>query len=90
VRAGQRVNEGQRIGLVGMTGLATGPHLDFRIERHGQFLNFERLSLPSAEPVARRDWNEFAAVRNHAIGQLPNLGAILARNRAPASGTSSR
>jgi murein DD-endopeptidase MepM/ murein hydrolase activator NlpD len=90
VRGGQRVKEGQRIGLVGMTGLATGPHLDFRIERHGQFLNFERLSLPSAEPVARRDWNEFAAVRNHTIGQLPNLGAILARNRAPASVTSSR
>jgi murein DD-endopeptidase MepM/ murein hydrolase activator NlpD len=90
VRTGQHVNEGQRIGLVGMTGLATGPHLDFRIERHGQFLNFERLSLPSAEPVARRDWNEFAAVRNHAIGQLPNLGAVLARNRAPASASSAR
>jgi murein DD-endopeptidase MepM/ murein hydrolase activator NlpD len=87
VRSGQRVGQGQRIGLVGMTGLATGPHLDFRIERRGQFLNFERLSPPSSEPVLRRDMAEFAATRDHAIGLLPDLNATLARNhdlRVPA------
>ena len=46
VHSGERVEQGQRIGLVGMTGLATGPHLDFRIQRGKEFLNFER--LPSA------------------------------------------
>jgi murein DD-endopeptidase MepM/ murein hydrolase activator NlpD len=73
VRSGQRVEQGQRIGLVGMTGLATGPHLDFRIQRAGQFLNFERLPLPPAGPVDRRNWSEFAAARDRALTQMPPL-----------------
>lgn len=73
VRSGQRVEQGQRIGLVGMTGLATGPHLDFRIQRAGQFLNFERLPLPPAGPVEKRYWNEFAAARERALAQMPPL-----------------
>jgi murein DD-endopeptidase MepM/ murein hydrolase activator NlpD len=73
VRSGQRVEQGQRIGLVGMTGLATGPHLDFRIQRGGQFLNFERLPLPPSGPVEKRDWTEFAAARDRALMQMPPL-----------------
>lgn len=37
VRAGQRVNQGQRVGLVGATGWATGPHLHFELRVGGQF-----------------------------------------------------
>jgi len=75
VRDGQRVQQGERIGLVGMTGLATGPHLDFRIELRGQFLNFERLPLPPSDPVAKGNWAEFATVRDHAMGEMPQLGS---------------
>lgn len=63
VRTGQRVQQGQRIGLVGATGLATGPHLDFRLQRHGRFINFERMRLPSAHPVPADDWAAFVATR---------------------------
>jgi len=63
VRAGERVEIGRTIGLVGMTGLATGPHLDFRISQKGQFRNFETLGLPPSDPVNKKDWSEFAAVR---------------------------
>jgi len=63
VRAGERVEIGKTIGLVGMTGLATGPHLDFRIAQKGQFRNFETLGLPPSDPVSKRDSAEFAAAR---------------------------
>jgi len=88
VRSGQRVEQGQSIGLVGMTGLATGPHLDFRIQKQGQFLNFERLPLPPSDPVAKRDWNEFAVSRDRALALMPTKlsqpNVALAKNSAPA------
>ncbi len=85
VHAGEHVAQGQRIGLVGMTGLATGPHLDFRIERGGQFMNFERLPLPPSEPVAKRDMAEFTAVRDREMAVLPQPGTSFASANAPAS-----
>jgi murein DD-endopeptidase MepM/ murein hydrolase activator NlpD len=70
VRRGQSVHQGQRIGLVGQTGLATGPHLDFRIQQHGQFVNFERLKLPPANPVDKHDWAEFETARDKWIAMM--------------------
>jgi murein DD-endopeptidase MepM/ murein hydrolase activator NlpD len=71
VHSGERVEQGERIGLVGMTGLATGPHLDFRIQRGKDFLNFERLPLPPSDPVSKRDWNDFVSMRDVALAQMP-------------------
>jgi murein DD-endopeptidase MepM/ murein hydrolase activator NlpD len=63
VHMGEHVEIGKTIGLVGMTGLATGPHLDFRIMQKGKFKNFEKLGLPPSEPVAKKKWAEFSLVR---------------------------
>jgi murein DD-endopeptidase MepM/ murein hydrolase activator NlpD len=87
VRNGERVQQGQRIGLVGMTGLATGPHLDFRLSRHGQFLNFERLPLPPSQPIAKGDWNEFAAARDQELAEMPPFAAQPAPSAAKANST---
>lgn len=73
VRAGEHVGQGDRIGLVGQTGLATGPHLDFRIIQHGNYRNFEALRLPPALPVAKSDWAEFVSTRDRYVAQLPPL-----------------
>jgi len=87
VHLGEHVEIGKTIGLVGMTGLATGPHLDFRIEKKGQFLNFERLGLPPSEPVSKKNWAEFAQVREKwlpALQQLAEVQAQAAQANAPA------
>jgi murein DD-endopeptidase MepM/ murein hydrolase activator NlpD len=39
VRAGGKVSQRQVIGYVGATGLATGPHLDYRVAKDGRFVN---------------------------------------------------
>jgi murein DD-endopeptidase MepM/ murein hydrolase activator NlpD len=72
VHVGEHVEIGKTIGLVGMTGLATGPHLDFRISQKGQFLNFEKLGLPPSDPVSKRDWPEFTALRQQWLPLLEN------------------
>ncbi len=82
VRAGERVEIGKAIGLVGMTGLATGPHLDFRIAQKGQFRNFETLGLPPSGPVNKKDWAEFAAMREKWLPVMEQTVQIQAQAQA--------
>lgn len=83
VHRGQAVQQGQLVGLVGQTGLATGPHLDFRVRRAGKFINFERMNLPPARPVLRADLPAFEAVRDKWFGQMQNTAVASAKAEAP-------
>jgi murein DD-endopeptidase MepM/ murein hydrolase activator NlpD len=85
VHAGERVEIGKTIGRVGMTGLATGPHLDFRISQKGQFRNFETLGLLPSDPVSKKDWAEFAAAREKWLPMMEQSAPIQAQMQAGAS-----
>lgn len=85
VRAGQHVEIGKTIGLVGTTGLSTGPHLDFRILQKGQYRNFERLGLPPSDPVSKKNLPEFAHLREKWLPVLKNPGLLQLTNAAPVS-----
>jgi murein DD-endopeptidase MepM/ murein hydrolase activator NlpD len=90
VRPGEHVEIGKTIGLVGSTGLSTGPHLDFRIMQRGQYQNFEKLGLPPSDPVSKKYWPEFALVREHWLPLLQNPTPITARVVPPIVSTGSR
>lgn len=51
VRRGQSVNQGDIIGLVGSTGLATGPHVCYRFWVNGAQVDALKLKLPNSEPL---------------------------------------
>jgi murein DD-endopeptidase MepM/ murein hydrolase activator NlpD len=86
VHAGEHVEIGKTIGLVGMTGLATGPHLDFRIEQKGQFKNFEKLGLPPSEPVAKQYSQQFAGLKEKWLPVLAHPELLEARSESEAGG----
>ena len=53
-RLGTRVRQGQTIGYVGKTGLATGQHLHYEYRLNGVHRNPRTVSLPEAEPIAEQ------------------------------------
>ncbi len=62
-RTGNRVRQGDMIGTVGATGLATGPHLDYRMKRHGTFVNPSTIIMPSNSSVETARLEEFKGLK---------------------------
>ena len=64
LKVGQRVSQGEVIGYVGMTGTATGPHLDFRVWMNGTPINPLTMESPSVEPLPEEYMPALDSVRN--------------------------
>lgn len=61
---GKRVLQGEVIGFVGSTGLATGPHLDFRFYRNGKPIDPLKVESPPAEPIDTSYLHHFITYRD--------------------------
>ncbi len=59
IAEGVRVKQGQVIGYVGSTGIATGPHLDFRVYKDGTAIDPLKMESPPADPIKKEDMEEF-------------------------------
>ena len=72
VRRGRRVRQGDLIGRVGASGLATGPHLDYRLKKNGVFINpiTAHRAMPPGDPVPADQMTSFAAVSDDAFAKL--------------------
>lgn len=70
---GSSVRQGELIGTVGATGLATGPHLDFRVYREGHPIDPLKIEMPPAEPIDNDAILEFMEVSERQKEQLDSL-----------------
>ena len=90
IRAGVHVDQGQLIGRVGATGTATGPHLDYRLKRNGQFVNplVVQRSQPPGDPIPPSLMPAFFTERDSTLRQLTTtvLAAAPAANPGPVPG----
>ncbi len=73
IRKGTRVKQGQCIGYVGSTGLATGPHVCFRFWKNGKQINHRREIFPPAKTMKKEDLPQYFKARDETYNLLNSL-----------------
>ncbi|HWL00267.1 MAG TPA: peptidoglycan DD-metalloendopeptidase family protein [Parapedobacter sp.] len=74
VKRGQRVSQGQVIGYVGSTGLATGPHVCYRFWKHGKQVDALAQVFPPSEPINDKYRVAFSRTLNAQQQVLASVG----------------
>ncbi len=92
VASGERVDQGETIGYVGSTGRSTGPHLDYRLWKHGAAVNPYTLDLPPSQPVPLQHQQAFRKTVATLLPRLrPHANTVFAQAPpAPGAGATAR
>ena len=80
IRPGIQVGQGQTIGFVGSTGLATGPHVCYRFWKNGVQVDPFKSKLPPSDPISLNSKDKFFILRDSLsfrLSQIPFLKADL-------------
>lgn len=70
ISKGKRVSQGDVIGYVGATGMATGPHLHYELRIDGLQRDPTKVALPTAPPIAKKDLNTFQKETQSLVARL--------------------
>lgn len=79
INVGTRVRQGEIVGYVGMTGLATGPHLHYEMLRGGKHMDPLSVDLPAGDPVPSEDlarWRAESGARLALLELIPGAGPV--------------
>jgi murein DD-endopeptidase MepM/ murein hydrolase activator NlpD len=76
VKRGQSLRQGDIIGKVGSTGLATGPHVCYRFWKNGVQVDALKLKLPNAIPMDRRNFQKFVKYSKPLKNELDSVAYL--------------
>jgi murein DD-endopeptidase MepM/ murein hydrolase activator NlpD len=73
INRGKKVGQGDMVGRVGATGVASGPHLDYRCKVGGRYVDPLKMNLPAADPVKKIYYSDFKVKKENLLYALSLL-----------------